>query len=264
MCSWNVGGYTVAQQAHQRLNGLDLISRLERHATLDGLRVADLGSGEGGLTKILAQKVGEQGQVYAIDRDANMVAYGCSHNAAGNIGYFCEEFRVWLKTANVGLHVVFSNAALHWLNDEAEFDDLLKCVWCRLETRGILALRFSLLENGLTAKAFLERALADFLGGREIRLHRSPFAFQKCVPLIISNKFELLDAEEKRYCALDTEAHVLNWLLYTQPIGEYIRSDCWSQFEDFVRQRWQHDPVKIDGHHGIFLARKSKGSVTTR
>ena len=122
----------------------------------------------------------------------------------------------------------------------------------------MLALRFSLQENGLTAKVFLEHALADFLGGKEIRLHRSPFAFPKCVSLIESSKFELLEADEKRYRALDTETDVLNWLLYTQPIGEHLRSDHWSQFEGFVRQRWQHDPVKIHGHHGIFLARSPK------
>ena len=126
----------------------------------------------------------------------------------------------------------------------------------------MLTLRFSLQDNGLNAKVFLEHALADFLDGKEIQLHRSPFTFQKCASIIKSSKFELLEAEEKRYCALDTETDVLNWLLYTQPIGACVGSDCLSQFEDFVRKRWQRDPVKIDGHHGIFLARKSKEGAT--
>ncbi len=75
--------------------------------------VLDAGAGSGNLTRILADKVPD-GQVYAVDADANMVEYAKS-NLPGykNVQVIHSSMdKVNLPTK---VDVIFSNAALHWV-----------------------------------------------------------------------------------------------------------------------------------------------------
>ena len=83
--------------------------------------VMDAGAGSGNLTRILADKV-PNGQVYAVDADANMIQQAKS-NLSGykNVQVIYSNMdKVNLPTDTID--VIFSNAALHWiLNHDAVF-----------------------------------------------------------------------------------------------------------------------------------------------
>lgn len=83
--------------------------------------VMDAGAGSGNLTRILADMV-PNGQVYAVDADANMIQQAKS-NLSGykNVQVIHSSMdKVNLPTDTID--VIFSNAALHWiLNHEAVF-----------------------------------------------------------------------------------------------------------------------------------------------
>jgi trans-aconitate 2-methyltransferase len=78
--------------------------------------VMDAGCGTGRVTKILAEKVGKGGLVYAVDLDANMI-----DQAKENLASFENVFVVKSDILNVELQkkvdVIFSNAVLHWILD---------------------------------------------------------------------------------------------------------------------------------------------------
>ena len=94
--------------------------------------VMDAGAGSGNLTKILADKVPD-GQVYAIDADANMV-----EQARSNLSGYKNVQVIHSSMDKVNLpadtiDVIFSNAALHWiLNHEAVFSHF----WQLLKSNG--------------------------------------------------------------------------------------------------------------------------------
>ena len=79
----------------------------------------DAGCGTGRVTKILAQKVGIKGTIYAVDVDPNMV-----NKAKVNLASFEKVFVIQSDIVNVSLpekvNVIFSNAALHWISDHKE------------------------------------------------------------------------------------------------------------------------------------------------
>jgi trans-aconitate 2-methyltransferase len=78
--------------------------------------IMDAGCGTGRVTKILAQKVGTKGTIYAVDVDPNMV-----NKAKLNLASFKNVFVIQSDITNVFLpekvNVVFSNAVLHWIFD---------------------------------------------------------------------------------------------------------------------------------------------------
>lgn len=78
--------------------------------------VMDAGCGTGRVTKILAEKVGKGGLVYAVDIDANMI-----DQAKENLASFENVFVVESDILSVELpkkvDVIFSNAVLHWILD---------------------------------------------------------------------------------------------------------------------------------------------------
>jgi trans-aconitate 2-methyltransferase len=106
---------------------------LEKRKWIGDEIVMDAGAGSGNLTKILANRV-PNGQIYSVDVDLNMVQQakinlsGCSnvHVIHSNMG------NVKLPTK---VHVIFSNAALHWVLDQQK---ILSYFWQLLKPNGEL------------------------------------------------------------------------------------------------------------------------------
>jgi trans-aconitate 2-methyltransferase len=78
--------------------------------------VMDAGCGTGRVTRILAQKIREEGMVYAVDIDSNMVSH-----ARKNLKDFKNVMVIQGDLVDIGLprkvDVIFSNAVIHWILD---------------------------------------------------------------------------------------------------------------------------------------------------
>jgi trans-aconitate 2-methyltransferase len=117
--------------------------------------VMDAGAGSGNLTKILADKV-PNGQVYAVDADANMVEQAKS-NLSGykNVQVIHSSMdKVHLPTDTID--VIFSNAALHWVLDQ---ESVFSHFWQLLKSNGSGGDGELLIECGGGGDENLERTL---------------------------------------------------------------------------------------------------------
>ena len=78
--------------------------------------VMDAGCGTGRVTRILAQKIREEGMVYAVDIDSNMVSH-----ARKNLKDFKNVMVIQGDLVDIELprkvDVIFSNAVIHWILD---------------------------------------------------------------------------------------------------------------------------------------------------
>jgi trans-aconitate 2-methyltransferase len=124
-----VAAYT--RFADQRLRpALDLIGRIPDVAAK---HIFDLGCGPGGVTRLLAQRW-PQARVTGVDASADMLA--AARRKGGPIRWLEADLADWAPDAQPDL--IFSNAALHWLDDhEALFLRLL----AMLPAGGVLAVQ---------------------------------------------------------------------------------------------------------------------------
>lgn len=79
-----------------------------------GERVLDLGCGTGHLTATVDEAVGGEGEVVGIDRSAEMVAE--ARAAHPDLRFDCVDATTF--EASDPFDAVFSNAALHWIDDQ--------------------------------------------------------------------------------------------------------------------------------------------------
>ena len=110
---WDAQKYDKVSWLQERW-GQDLIDGIKWNPTYQV--IMDAGCGTGRVTKILAQKVGTKGTIYAVDVDPNMVS-----QAKLNLSSFENVHVIQSDIANVSLpdkvNVIFSNAVLHWISD---------------------------------------------------------------------------------------------------------------------------------------------------
>lgn len=92
--------------------GLQMIDRLDlRRATT----VLDFGCGTGNLTKHLAERIGPEGKVVAIDQDKERLKIARETCSASNIDYIEADD----KTFPEGQYdLIFANAVMHWIMDK--------------------------------------------------------------------------------------------------------------------------------------------------
>jgi trans-aconitate 2-methyltransferase len=124
--SWDPEQYL--KYSGERLRpALDLLARIDVKAPRT---VADLGCGAGNVTRILADRWPDA-RVIGLDSSAPMLAQARVSTAAGGSIEFREaELAAWATSPEPrSIDVVFSNAALHWLDDHATlFPRLLEAV----------------------------------------------------------------------------------------------------------------------------------------
>ena len=95
---------------------------LEKRQWIGNEIVMDAGSGSGNLTKILADKVVPNGQVYAVDADANMIQQAKSNLSGYKNVQVIHSSMDKVNLPTDAIDVIFSNAVLHWiLNHDAVF-----------------------------------------------------------------------------------------------------------------------------------------------
>jgi trans-aconitate 2-methyltransferase len=115
--AWNPGDY-AANSASQQAWARELISKLNLHGNE---HIVDVGCGDGKVTAELARAVG-QGAVLGIDASPEMIRFACKAfpaAAIANLKFATMDARE--IRCDQSFDLVFSNAALHWVDDHQAF-----------------------------------------------------------------------------------------------------------------------------------------------
>jgi len=135
MTTWNAAEYARNSAAQKRWAD-ELLARLDLKGNET---VLDLGCGDGKITWAIAQAL-PQGRAVGIDSSAEMIRYAHAHHPASdhqNLAFRLLDVRALDYTDEFDL--VFSNAALHWVQDHRS---LLRGVCRALRRGGRLAFSF--------------------------------------------------------------------------------------------------------------------------
>lgn len=126
---WDPEQYLKFVDARRR-PALDLLAAL---AGLPAQRIVDLGCGAGHITRVLAARW-PQAAVCGVDGDAAMLDKAVA--TPSTITWECADIAAWRAPSAPDL--IFSNAALHWLDDHAR---LLPQLLAQLRPEGVLAIQ---------------------------------------------------------------------------------------------------------------------------
>jgi trans-aconitate 2-methyltransferase len=108
--SWDPDQYLAYGDLRLR-PGLDLLARVPAESPD---RVVDLGCGPGTLTLALAERW-PRAEVAGVDLDETMLADADARDADRRVSWMPGDIATW--TAAHRVDVVYSNAALHWVDD---------------------------------------------------------------------------------------------------------------------------------------------------
>ncbi|ARJ66314.1 trans-aconitate 2-methyltransferase [Magnetospirillum sp. ME-1] len=128
--AWDPAIYSAFAQPRLR-PALDLMARID---LADAARVVDLGCGTGNVTRILKERWA-QADVIGIDSSPEMLMTARDHG--GGVRYLQADAAGWAESGGE-VDILFSNAALHWLDGHAAlFPKLLE----RIASGGVLAVQ---------------------------------------------------------------------------------------------------------------------------
>jgi trans-aconitate 2-methyltransferase len=111
--TWDPGQYL--KYAGERLRpALDLMARVGLAAPS---RIVDLGCGAGNVTRILAERW-PHARTVGIDNSETMLAQARAAAGGASIAWQAADLAAWARdTPAASVDLVYSNAALHWLDD---------------------------------------------------------------------------------------------------------------------------------------------------
>ncbi|GAA0582476.1 methyltransferase domain-containing protein [Caenispirillum bisanense] len=133
MTDWNPALY-LAHAGPRLRPALDLLNRIDAAAPAD---VCDLGCGTGTATRLLAARW-PQARIVGIDSSPAMLAQAAAESPPGDrLTWRQADLSSW-SPPPASADVVFSNAALHWLDDHAT---LLPRLMAALRPGGVLAVQ---------------------------------------------------------------------------------------------------------------------------
>jgi trans-aconitate 2-methyltransferase len=112
---WNAADY-ARHSASQSLWADDLLARFPLRGDE---RILDVGCGDGKITARLAAAV-PGGRVTGVDASAEMIAHAQAHHARANLAFQVMDARHLVLPPGT-FELVFSNAALHWVDDHRAF-----------------------------------------------------------------------------------------------------------------------------------------------
>jgi trans-aconitate 2-methyltransferase len=202
----------------------DLLARV---ALADPGPIADLGCGPGNSTALLAQRWPEA-DIIGIDSSPEMLAQA---RASGTQATWVQaDIAAW--TPDLPLDLIYSNAALHWLDDHAT---LLPRLLSQLRETGVLAVQmprnFAAPSHALLRETARGGPWADRLTGI---LDRMPVAAPEWYYDLLAPLAEALDIWETEYLhVLEGDDPVLSWTRGTalRPIRHALEPEQYGAFE---------------------------------
>jgi trans-aconitate 2-methyltransferase len=248
--SWEPGQYL--KYASERLRpALDLMARIDLAAPQT---VVDLGCGAGNVTRILAQRW-PHAHFIGVDNSAEMLAKARETGPDGaNIEWRLADLAEWAgATAPASIDLVFSNAALHWLDDHARLFPRLIGIVAR---GGVLAVQMPSNFHAPSHVVLNEVAESPRWKGRLGALVRPvPVAPVENYFALLSPHSEAVDAWTTEYLhvlppAPDGDHPVIAWVKGTSLIPFLAALDAKAQREfvgDCTERIAQAYPVLPDG-----------------
>lgn len=202
MTDWDPAQYL--RFAGPRLRpAVDLLSRIELD---EPARIYDLGCGSGSVTRLIAAHW-PKARVTGVDSSPQMLALA---DASGlpNLGWLQHDLVDW--QAESPAHLIYSNAALHWLPDHRQlFPRLLS----QLAPRGVLAVQMPRNFPAPSHAAIADTVRAGPWRGRlEPLLRESPVASPHWYLDLLTGAGAVVDLWETEYFSvLEGEDPVLQW-----------------------------------------------------
>ncbi len=224
--------------------GLDLIARIPDFAAS---RIVDLGCGTGHLTSLLARRW-PSAQVVGLDQSAEMLAIAVKDLSGADwpsLHWRREQIAGW--AASEPLDLIFSNAALHWLDDhETLFPHLVD----QLKPGGVLALQMPRNFDQPSHRQ-LRSLAAEEPWAECITLRQAPVLSPEQYYDLLAPRVASLQIWETDYLhVLTGDRPVLDWLRGTAllPVLEALDGDELESFLNrYAEQLAQAYPKRADG-----------------
>ena len=217
--AWDPALYSSFAQPRLR-PALDLLARIDVAAPR---RVVDLGCGTGNVTRLLAQRWPDA-KVTGIDSSPEMLAAAAD---GGAIHYNLGDMGSW--TADRPVDVLFSNAALHWLDDHAR---LFPRLFDQLAPGGVLAVQMPRNHHAPSHTLMAEAAAAGpWRGTLAPLLRRDPVADPAVYYDLLAPVAAGLDLWQTEYLhVLDGDDPVVRWTMSTalRPLLDALEGE-WRQ-----------------------------------
>jgi trans-aconitate 2-methyltransferase len=219
----------------------DLLARV---ALVDAERIADLGCGPGNSTALLAQRW-PNAAIIGIDSSPEMLVQA---RASGVQAIWVQaDIAAW--TPDRPLDLIYSNAALHWLDDHAT---LLPRLLNQVPETGVLAVQmprnFAAPSHALLRETARSGPWADRLTGI---LDRKPVAAPEWYYELLAPQAQTLDIWETEYLhVLEGDDPVLSWTRGTalRPIRHALEAEQYDAFEAAYAARLRAAyPRRADG-----------------
>lgn len=237
--AWDPDRYLAFGDLRSR-PALDLLARIPLKAPA---RVVDLGCGPGTVTSVLRQRWPEA-QVTGVDRSAEMLARAAALDAG--VDWVEADLSRWQGGAP--FDVIFSNAALHWLDDHAELFPRLQSM---LSPGGVLAVQmpanFDADSHRLIRELAASNTWRDRVGDARMGSVLSVEAYHD----LLADHFQSVEIWETRYLqVLRGEDAVLQWLSgttllpYLDRLSDDDRDGFIGQLRPLLRQAY---PMRGDG-----------------
>lgn len=224
--------------------GLDLIARLPDFAAG---RIVDLGCGTGHLTNLLARRW-PSAEVVGLDQSAEMLATAIKDFPAADcpsLDWRRENIAGW--SAEAPFDVIYSNAALHWLEDhETLFPHLID----QLTPGGVLAVQMPR-NFDQTWHRLLRSLAAEAPWAGRITLDDTPVLSPEAYYDLLSSRVASLQIWETEYLhVLTGDRPVLDWVRGTAllPVLEALDGEELDSFLcSYGEQLAQAYPKRADG-----------------
>jgi trans-aconitate methyltransferase len=250
---WDGKKYDEFQSEYQYNSGCYLIEKIESITDLTNKYIIDLGCGNGSLTYLLSKKT--KSKITGIDSDVSMLKSLREKYYNTTIEIEHNDILTWLSISKSSCDIIFSNAVLHWLGSHENLLKLIKLCKNIIRPQGLLAIRFSLKNNALEIKKYLEDKLELFLGHKESPyLQQSQLDFDIFCEQLESNKYKIIYKEDINFIPFRDDNLVLKFMLHSQPIRQYFDDQSYKEFEKYLNSEWTKNSVQLKSHHGIFIA----------
>jgi trans-aconitate 2-methyltransferase len=261
LCEWNAAAY-AANSSVQQSWARELIGQLQLRGDE---RVLDVGCGDGKVTAEIARAV-PRGRVLGIDASPEMIAFAKKAFPASRNSNLAFEVRDARTTATLAerFDLVFSNAALHWVDDHEAF---LKGAAAVLEPGGRLVVSCGGKGNAhdvflaLRPEMRLERWRKFFRQMPVPYFFYSPEEYRKWLPKYGFKIHALkLAPKDATYDGADGLATWLGttWLPYVQRVPEPLRGE----FIAAVTRRYlAKHPADPDGQVHVRMVRLEMDAV---